>query len=210
MDQIYNDIESTEELNQEDCIKRISELLAKHCNFEQAIAVDSSNEYEVKLEKILHLSIHYGREKIVRYLLNQGVNMTKLYPHECDVDDDYWGRPWSTFEISIVTYFTNRSNNKHLQIFESMKEKALMICSTYGLHPMHIECASGDWRKMEKFLKEEPGLLNKPIDAQSPIWPGMTPILISSKFDHIRSIKRLLKLGAHPLVRDSKGNTVLH
>ena len=52
--------------------------------------------------------------------------------------------------------------------------------------------------------------INATVDADSPFWAGMTPILIAAKFDHIELVQQLLNFGALCNDRDSGGNTALH
>ena len=73
---------------------------------------------------------------------------------------------------------------------------------------MHIACAVGDWSNIEKYLDSTN--FDKHIDAESPIWACVTPLLIAAKFRRMSVVTELADLGASLRVRDREKNTPLN
>ena len=190
------------------------------------ILSDSDDEYGIG--SILQRAVCFGLDKVVSYVLEKGANIAEdTFAHDLG---EYGGYVWNSLELAIIQH-TNPDDNygKNYKVFELLKEKSLEKYSTFGLHPIHIECAIGVWSEIEKYL-DEPGIVNKTIAVESPLWGGITPLLITAKFylpfDEIYSlefgkrikpsvnyeeiISRLLDHGASPKARDSEGRDSLH
>ena len=54
---------------------------------------------------------------------------------------------------------------------------------------LDIKCAKGDWPEIQEHIEDESynqiNLVNKEIDVECPIWGGMTPLMISAKFERL-------------------------
>ena len=94
------------------------------------------------------------------------------------------------------------------RVYEIVKEHCLEKYSRFGLQPLHTACAIGNWSEIEKYLDSTN--FDKVIDAESPLWAGVTPLLIAAKFRQMPVVTKLLDLGASPRVRDCEKNTPLH
>ena len=73
---------------------------------------------------------------------------------------------------------------------------------------MHIQCATKQDDQLKRSI--DPVTMNKAVDPTSPLWAGMTPLLIAAKFHNMPLVRWLIKQKASPAGRDSKGNTPLH
>lgn len=160
---------------------------------------------------ILHESIQQAYPKLVKYALNAGARIERefishsiLQPHE--QYNTFGIRPWNAHEYAIVLYAAE--SNKYREIYNILNDECLKNYYSYGLRPIHILCATGNWNPLEKDLKNFSN--NNFIDNKSPIWPGMSPILIAAKFNHQNIVNKLIEFGVSMTARDSGGNTILH
>ena len=197
-----NDLAS--DTNQDDYIKNLKKYLEKEGNIDLVLKRKNLQNSA----SVLFNSIDLGLEKIVQFALDNEADMTKDYyfatiaTHVNDYRHSH--RTWNPLELAVV--FAYRSN----AIYETIKSKALEKFSIYGLQQIHFDCAKGDWPTVKKYFEDEPSLINKAIDVNSPLWAGMTPLLIAAKFYRKETVVGLLNLGASPKARDPEGNTPLH
>ena len=153
--------------------------------------------------KILHRSLLRGMIIVSKYAIDKGVHMDEkfLFEHTNPGNAIYQGMNLDSFETAIL--IESRDN-----VCQIVIEKGLEMCSPFGLTQLHVECAKGNWVEVEKLL--EPDVINKSIDIESPLWKGMTPLLIAAKFCRTDVADRLVELGANPFVQEPEGHTPLH
>lgn len=72
----------------------------------------------------------------------------------------------------------------------------------YGYYPMHEACNQGDENIVEEFISAK-------CDLNKPNADLDTPLHIACMRGHIGCITKLLKAGANPSLRNSKGHTAL-
>ena len=186
----------------------------KHLENGGEIDVRINNSFE-RDGTILLRSVRYGCSRIAEYALKKGANIANKMEVSTSFMgfDDYsssrW--TWNALEISILGLKKRDScrspNNDVNRVYEYVKNESLEKYTSFGLHQLHIECAKGDWSEIVKCLEFEPDLVNKRIVVESPVWPGMTPLLIAVKFYKLDLITKLVELGASPRARDADGNT---
>ena len=165
---------------------------------------------------ILLRAICRGLQYVVKYVIENGAKIEKevLFEQPDIREKECQGRSWNALEIAIWKYsiYPVRDNYVYENIYETLRAKSLENFSVYGLNPLYLECALGRWYEVEKLLNSTAieMYVNSSINANSPIWPGHTPLLLAAKFNRTDVVARLLDLGASPKVRDSMGNTPLH
>ena len=209
MEELYDQLYLNNDINEDTFIKELDKLLKKgnEINYLQVFFSPAGIFY--RLGTILHLAIRFGYNKIIKFALEKEADIAEAYTthHMHFVDAPSDNGSWNSLEYAIIQY-NSFQNIKYGNCFELLKNTFLAKYSVYGLHQLDIACARGNWSEIEKHLT--PSLVNKSINVRSPVWPGMTPILIASKFGHWDVVDRLVDFGASLLVRDFKGNTVLH
>ena len=184
----------------------------------------NENEYEKRVEMhlavVLHDAIWRGFENIVKMMLRKEASMTlKVLLQELYEEDDedsmgceheYVG-PWNALELAIlVQYVVPQDNPSSLNIFKLLEKTYLDKYTSHGLSPIHTASASGNLVEIKSLIEKNTEIINAKISDNSPVWPGMTPLLLAAKFNRQDVIAALLDLGASPEARDDLGNTPLH
>ena len=161
---------------------------------------------------LIHAALNKS-EKITKFVLDKDINIGaecliadyQFIPTE--FEDEY--RLRNALDVAIFHHSSNASDSQAKNIYEMIKEKSLEKYASYGLHQLHMECGLGNWSEIEKYI-HDPGMLNKTIDIESPLWGGCSPLLVATKFNRQEVAIRLIDLGASPKVRDTYAETPLH
>ena len=153
---------------------------------------------------VLTHAIKCGFDQIVRYALKKGASITT----EIQLNSSEFFRCKNAIEMVKICK-TSNSTSSDMKIFEMLKEKSLELFSSYGITSFHIDCAA--YPRIWRFILDPDGPeLNASIDIDSPLWAGMTPLLIAAKCNSLENVDELLESGALSNARDPRGNTPLH
>ena len=151
-----------------------------------------------------------GFNRIVQYVLEKGANITADF--RCGFCNIELFNLRNAIEIALYRRnFLVNGLFEYIKSYDMLKGRCLKLFSSHGLTSFHIDCAVGmdNWScKLEDYLKTVD--VNATVDADSPFWSGMTPLLIAAKFHHFDLVEKLLNFGALPTARDVGGNTALH
>ena len=159
---------SEEDANSSDCTKY-------HLNYR--LDEDKFIKRQKKTEIIaFHDSIYFGYMKLFKFYLDKKINITDETSVCWEEDEviDYIGLSWNSLDQAIIVSTAWPENENCMYFYQVLREKSLKMFSSYGLHPLHIECAVGDISEVKKLIEQCD--INKKIDDQSPLWPGMTPL----------------------------------
>ena len=97
---------------------------------------------------ILFHAINAGDEKIVKYALDKGADITKevktgfffefVHKHNAPDPPEEW--VWNALELSIWKRSEDYTHSlSYINIYGMLKEKSLQLFSPFGLLPLHVE-----------------------------------------------------------------------
>ena len=169
--------------------------------------INEANFNNERCGTILHSTTRMGYCKVVKYILDKGADISKMIflPKR---DRKFLGSFFNALEFAILTEELYSKEDRYRRIFEMIRDKSLEAYSSFGLLEVHIACARGSLPEIKNLLN--PTNINKIISEKSPIWAGMSPLLLAAKFLREDVMSLLLDLGASPKIRDSRGFTALH
>ena len=190
------------EKDQDEYIKQLELSLAG------GASIDLMFTYKDIHGTVLAHAVKHGFDKLVRYALDQGASITAEIKWNENADFKFS----NAIELSLSQINRFKDSKSCIKIFDMLKEKSLELLSSNGLTSFHIDSSIqwfNTWScQLEDYLQTVD--LNATINADSPFWPGMTPLLIAAKFKNLNLIIQLLEYGALATTRDSGGNTALH
>ena len=207
MEELYKEFLRVGPIPEKTFVFKLQQLLSKGANIDINLTNTANGNYG--FGTILNMSIYYEYQKIVQFVIDEGASFAELFllrHYYYGIDANYVLHPWNSLELAIIKMSADPI--KGIEIYKMVKKKSFELYSCFGLHSIHVQCAIGNWSQIVEVM--EPNLINSCIDLKSPVWPGMTPILIAAKFNHIAVVNKLYDLGADFKATDAGGNTVLH
>ncbi|XP_011505281.1 PREDICTED: ankyrin-1-like [Ceratosolen solmsi marchali] len=144
----------------------------------------------------LHFAIENGQKKIIEFLLSQNAN-TLIKNKEGNTSLHF-----------AFKFFYLDSNLIDLILSKDIS-KCTNPVNNYGLSHFHIACTTNNIVAIEKFLENEASVFT-PVNFNSPICPGYTPLHFAVTFNRSTTAKILLQRNADSNMKEANGFTALH
>ncbi|KAJ8664894.1 hypothetical protein QAD02_006556 [Eretmocerus hayati] len=190
------------------------------CMFNQTKAVEFFLESGVSVDEAVNMdslnysgytSLHFA----ARYCNPDVVNILMKYGANVNLKDAKGLTPLQLLiqrNMEILDVLNNGKFSLHKRIADELQDNEDMIDVLYqnsgdymGLTKLHIACLKSTCPSDTDWLHERVDL-NSPVDSDSPICAGYTPLHFAA-YSNIETVRTLLKSGASISAKDAKGIT---